>query len=109
MRGDLCMKKVAVEKGLRPIKDYLTNEGYEVQEFDNTKKRAKNFLNKYDAVVITGQDEDFLGIEDTITSIQPIIFAANIIVCPPFSGFLSNADTDTFLSDHKFHPNARFR
>ena len=62
------MKKVAVQKGLGPIKNHLENEGIKVKEFDNRKKTAKNYLNKFDAVVITGESKDVMGIEDTLTN-----------------------------------------
>lgn len=62
------MKKIAVEKGLNPIKDYLSNEGYSIKEFDNKKKTAKNFLNKFDAVIVKGEDQNVMGIEDTTTN-----------------------------------------
>lgn len=61
------MKKVAVEKGLKPIKNYLENQGYSVKEFDDRKKTAPNFLKKFDAVVVTGESNNSLGIQDTIT------------------------------------------
>jgi len=61
------MKKIAVEKGLKPVKDYLADEGYSVKEFDNSKKTAKNFLNRFDAVVVKGEDLNVMGIQDTIT------------------------------------------
>jgi len=62
------MKKVAVQKGLGPIKNHLENEGFKVKEFDNRKKTAKNYLNKFDAVVVTGESKDVMGIEDTLTN-----------------------------------------
>ena len=61
------MKKLAVQKGLNPIKDYLSDEGYTVKEFDNRKKNAGNFFNKYDAVIVTGENQNIMGIEDTIS------------------------------------------
>ncbi|WBW97491.1 YkuS family protein [Oceanirhabdus sp. W0125-5] len=66
------MKKVAVQKGLGPIKNHLENEGFKVKEFDNRKKSAKNYLNKFDAVVITGESKDFMGIETTLTNASVI-------------------------------------
>jgi len=66
------MKKVAVQKGLGPIKNHLENEGFKVKEFDNRKKTAKNYLNKFDAVVITGESKDFMGIENTLTNASVI-------------------------------------
>lgn len=68
------MKKVAVQKGLSSIKNYLSEEGYTVKEFDNRKKNAGNFLDKYDAVVVTGENQDIMGAADTISS-TPIIEA----------------------------------
>ncbi len=71
------MKKIAVQMGLKPIKDYLSEEGYTVKEFDNRKKNAGNFLNKYDAVVVTGENQNIMGAEETISS-TPIIDATGM-------------------------------
>ena len=71
------MKKIAVQMGLSPIKDYLSGEGYTVKEFDNRKKNAGNFLNKYDAVVVTGENQNIMGVEETIT-VTPIIDATGM-------------------------------
>ncbi|MGK0467619.1 YkuS family protein [Clostridium sp.] len=73
------MKKVAVQKGLNPIKDYLSEEGYTVKEFDNRKKNAENFLNRYDAVVVTGENQNIMGSQDTISK-APIINATGMTV-----------------------------
>jgi 5,10-methylene-tetrahydrofolate dehydrogenase/methenyl tetrahydrofolate cyclohydrolase len=73
------MKKVAVQKGLNPIKDYLSEEGYTVKEFDNRKKNAGNFLNRYDAVVVTGENQNIMGTQDTISK-APIINATGMTV-----------------------------
>ena len=62
------MKKVAVQNGLTAISDFLCKEGYKVKEFDNRKKNAGNFLNKYDAVIVTGENQNIMGIEDTISN-----------------------------------------
>ena len=62
------MKKVAVQEGLKPITNYLSNEGYEVKEFNNSKKNAGHFLDRYDAVVVTGENQDIMGVEKTITT-----------------------------------------
>ena len=61
------MKKIAVQKGLSPIKDYLSEEGYTVKEFSNRKKNAGNFLNRYDSVVVTGENQNIMGVENTIS------------------------------------------
>jgi 5,10-methylene-tetrahydrofolate dehydrogenase/methenyl tetrahydrofolate cyclohydrolase len=62
------MKKVAVQNVLNTISDYLCSEGYTVTEFDNRKKNAGNFYNKYDIVVVTGENQNVMGIEDAISS-----------------------------------------
>ncbi|CAM2904341.1 YkuS family protein [Hathewaya histolytica] len=61
------MKKVAIEKGLSTVKNYLENQGYKVKEFDDRKKTAKNFLNKFEAVVVKGENNNSMGVQDTIT------------------------------------------
>ena len=71
------MKKVAVQNGLTAIRDYLCKEGYTVKEFDNRKKNAGNFLDKYDAVIVTGENQNIMGVEDTISS-TPIIDATGM-------------------------------
>ena len=71
------MKKIAVQEGLNPIKNYLCEEGYTVKEFDNRKKNAGNFLDRYDAVIVTGENQNFMGTEDTISK-TPIIDASGM-------------------------------
>ncbi|HEY8892961.1 MAG TPA: YkuS family protein [Clostridium sp.] len=71
------MKKIAVQKGLNPVIDYLSNEGYTVKEFDNRKKNAGNFLNRYDAVIVTGENQDIMGVEEIIST-TPIINATGM-------------------------------
>ncbi|MFT5875321.1 MAG: galactitol-specific phosphotransferase system IIB component [Clostridium sp.] len=61
------MKKIAVQKGLKEVADYLSEEGYTVKEFENRKKNAGNFLNRYDAVIVTGENQNIMGVEDTIS------------------------------------------
>ncbi|WP_298836520.1 YkuS family protein [Clostridium sp.] len=71
------MKKVAVQEGLKPIISYLSNEGYTVKEFNNSKKNAGHFLDRYDVVVVTGENQNIMGIEETITT-SPIIDATGM-------------------------------
>ncbi len=71
------MKKIAIQEGLNPIKNYLSEEGYSVKEFDNRKKNAGNFLDKYDAVIVTGENQNIMGTQDTISS-TPIIDATGM-------------------------------
>lgn len=66
------MKKIAVQKNLTPVKNYLENQGYQVQEFEgNASQVAKDNM---DAIVITGQDQNILG-NETISTKVPIIEA----------------------------------
>ncbi|SET69513.1 Uncharacterised protein family (UPF0180) [Natronincola peptidivorans] len=63
-------RKVAVEGTLNDVKGYLQEKGYEVEELNN----QNNNLNNYDAIIITGQDSNVLGMEKAVTK-SPIITA----------------------------------
>lgn len=63
-------RKIGVEDTLGQVKQYLTEKGYEVKSLrDNPKS--------YDAIVLSGQDEDFMGIQDTGTKV-PVIDARGL-------------------------------
>lgn len=66
------MKNIAIQRDLAPIKDYLTNKGYNVQEFEGNASQVMN--NNVDAIVVTGQDQNVMGMETTSTKV-PIIDA----------------------------------
>jgi hypothetical protein len=51
---------VAVEDGLDNIREMLEDEGYRVVELDEQSKNV-------DAIVLTGMDEDLMGIADMET------------------------------------------
>ena len=59
-------RKIAVEQSLTPVKDFLAQKGYSVDSIDFNREYT-NSLDKYDAVVITGRNENFLGVQDTNT------------------------------------------
>lgn len=59
------MKNIAVQKGLKPIANHLSDVGYKVFEFDARQKASKDFLDGFDAVVLTGIDDNIMGIQDT--------------------------------------------
>ena len=63
------MKNIAVQKGLTPVAEYLSDAGYKVYEFDSRQRARKRFLDGFDAVVITGMDDNIMGIQDTINNI----------------------------------------
>lgn len=65
--------KIAVEQNLTPVKDYLSGEGYDVECIDFNEQSSAN-LQGFDAIVVTGQDSNFLGINDTQTA-APVINA----------------------------------
>lgn len=73
------MKKVAVERDLSRIGDYLKSEGYNVEQLDTTMKYNTSILNGFDAVVLSGVSDDMMGMQDTLTS-TPIINADGMTV-----------------------------
>jgi len=62
------MKKVAVEKSLKNVKSYLKNQGLNVTDLET----GKTDLNNFDAVVVSGQDSNFLGDHTTNTKTSVI-------------------------------------
>lgn len=69
----LNVKKVAVEKGLKDLEQYLSNEGYSVKEFEMNSVENSSFYDQFDAVVITGGSVNVMGYEDTMTKAPQII------------------------------------
>lgn len=59
-------QKVAIEPGLTPVRDYLSNKGYRVETVDFSKEHTKQ-MDKYDAFIVTGMNNNFLGVNDTNT------------------------------------------
>lgn len=60
------MKNIGVERDLTNVIDYLNGQGYKVQEFDTAQKNAKDFIDGFDAIVISGINENLMGIEDQV-------------------------------------------
>jgi galactitol-specific phosphotransferase system IIB component len=69
LKGGCDMKNIAVQKGLKHVSEHLTNAGYKVFEFDTRQKASKDFLDGFDAVVMTGMNDNIMGIEDTNTKV----------------------------------------
>jgi peptidase E len=67
-------KKVAIEKNLHNVKQMFENQGYQVDTIDDTQIDSIGTISKYDAIIISGGNKDFMGIEDTNTK-SPIINA----------------------------------
>lgn len=57
---------IAVEKDLTNISDYLSRQGYAVKRVDFGQKNAKDFIDGFDAVVVSGMDSNIMGIQDTM-------------------------------------------
>ncbi|AGK97526.1 YkuS family protein [Clostridium pasteurianum] len=68
------IRTIGVEKGLSNVESFLKSRGYNVKEFETTEINDKNFLNSVDFIVSTGENENFIGIENSSTKI-PIISA----------------------------------
>lgn len=62
-------RKIAVEGSLSDVKGLLQSKGYQVEDLNN-----QNNLDSYDAIIITGQDSNVLGMENAVTK-SPVIDA----------------------------------
>jgi Uncharacterised protein family (UPF0180). len=60
------VKNIGVERDLTNVSDYLSRQGYNVEEIDPHQKNVKDFIDGFDAVVVTGIDGDIMGIQDTM-------------------------------------------
>ena len=56
------MKRIAVEDSLTNVSNYLRNQGCDVCSLTEEKN-----LDRCDAVVVSGQDDNFMGMQDTLT------------------------------------------
>lgn len=68
------MKKVGIEKGLRNVADYLSSEGYSVQELSGSIKENLSRLGNLDVIVTSGLDTDMMGQSTTETK-TPVVNA----------------------------------
>lgn len=57
------MKKIAVEPALQNVRNYLEENGYRTETLEPGNKN----LDEYDAIVVTGMDTNFLGMQDSQT------------------------------------------
>jgi galactitol-specific phosphotransferase system IIB component len=60
------LKNIGVEKNLSNVSDYLSRQGYNVHEIDTHQVNVKDFIDGFDAVVVSGIDGDIMGIQDTV-------------------------------------------
>jgi galactitol-specific phosphotransferase system IIB component len=56
-------RKIAIEPNLTPIKELLTEKGYNVENIDYGQGTTNN--NNYDAFIVAGVETNFMGIQDT--------------------------------------------
>jgi len=62
---------VAVENNLKPVKDYLSAQGCQIIEVERVKDT------KVDAVVLAGNDQNIMGMQDIDTK-APVINASGL-------------------------------
>lgn len=67
-------KKVAIENNLHNVKQYFEDQGFQVDTIHDTELDTIGTVSEYDAIIISGGNKDFMGIEDTNTK-SPIINA----------------------------------
>lgn len=67
-------KKVAIEKNLSNVKQYFEDQGFQVDTIHDTELDTIGTVSQYDAIIISGGNNNFLGIEDTNTK-APIVSA----------------------------------
>lgn len=60
-------KRIGIEPALTPIRDYLNEKGYDVINLSHGMRKDSTNYNQFDAIVVTGMSDDFLGMEDTKT------------------------------------------
>ena len=66
------MKKVGIERTLGNVRRYLENRDCDVEILDKDNKESPRALNKFDAIVVTGADSNFMGMEDAVTNTKVI-------------------------------------
>lgn len=67
------MQKIAVEQSLTPVREYLADKGFNVDSIDFGQEFTHQ-MDKYDALVVTGFNRNFLGVNDINTK-APVIDA----------------------------------
>lgn len=60
------MGKIAIESSLTPIRDYLVQRGYQVENVNPGTSSNVN-LSGYDAFILTGTSSNFMGDQKTYT------------------------------------------
>lgn len=71
------MKKVGIEKGLKDIASFLTNQGYSVQELSESFENNTSKYDGLDAIITADYNTDMMGYSDTQTKV-PVINASGL-------------------------------
>lgn len=70
------MYRIGVESSLSRFQEGLREQGYEVVNLETIGTNEED-LNDYDAVIISGQDLNFMGMENRVTQV-PVINASGL-------------------------------
>lgn len=57
-------KRVAVSDSLSPVKQMLSHEGYQVVNLENDASLSGKEMDDYDAVIVSGVDNNMVGMQD---------------------------------------------
>ncbi len=68
MEVNILNKKIGVEPTLTPVKDFLNEKGYDVVNINYGVQEGRTDYNQFDAIVINGITQNFLGIQGTVTA-----------------------------------------
>jgi DNA-binding response OmpR family regulator len=71
------VRKVAVERNLRNVKEYFESQGYKVDIFEDTELEDIKTRDNYEAIILSGGNKDLCGMQDTLTAI-PVIDATGM-------------------------------
>jgi galactitol-specific phosphotransferase system IIB component len=66
--------KIGIEKSLNNVKEYLEQNNLQAVVMNDSKKDSKRAIKRYDAIVASGLDSNFLGMQDTMSK-TPVINA----------------------------------
>lgn len=66
------MKRVGIEKPLSNVKRYLESKDCSVEVLDSNNKESRSALDSFDAIVVSGSDSNFMGMEDVATTTRVI-------------------------------------
>jgi 5,10-methylene-tetrahydrofolate dehydrogenase/methenyl tetrahydrofolate cyclohydrolase len=62
------MNKVGIERPLSNVKKYLESRDCSVEIIDSDNKESQRAFDKLDAIVVSGSDSNFMGMEDVVTN-----------------------------------------